>query len=48
MAAYAGLPEAQMLIGLSYFSGRGNQKDYSEAFKWFNKAASQGDALAAP
>ena len=33
-------------MGVAYDYGRGVQQDYSEAAKWFKKAAEQGDATA--
>ena len=40
---YAG---AQNNLGTCYYNGVGVSKDYSEAVKWFRKAAYQGDANA--
>ena len=33
--------EAQDNLGFRYYAGRGVEKDYKEAFKWFSKAAEQ-------
>ena len=46
MAAMAGLPAAQLMMGESYFYGHGNQVNYANAFQWFHKAAAQGEARA--
>ena len=32
--------------GLKYYNGDGVTKDYTEAFRWFRKAADQGDQMA--
>ena len=39
-------PEAQRALGSMYFAGRGVEKDYKEAWKWYDKAARQGNARA--
>ena len=33
---------AQFNLGLMYYNGRGVTKDYTEAIKWYKKAAEQG------
>ena len=35
---------AQVLLGYRYFTGLGVAKDFTEAAKWFRKAADQGNA----
>ena len=35
---------AQFKLGLMYYHGEGVEQDYSEAFKWYSKAAEQGYA----
>jgi TPR repeat protein len=42
--AQAGNADAQHLLGLMYYMGRGVQRDYKEAFAWHYKAAVQGKA----
>jgi TPR repeat protein len=42
--AKAGNAEAQHLLGLMYYMGRGVQRDYKQAFAWHYKAAVQGKA----
>lgn len=42
--AKAGNPDAQHLLGLMYYMGRGVQRDYKQAFTWHYKAALQGKA----
>jgi TPR repeat protein len=42
--AKAGNPDAEQLLGLMYYMGRGLQRDYKEAFAWSQKAALQGKA----
>ena len=44
--ALLGNKEAQFLIGLMYDSGSGVDQDIDEAMKWFEKAATQGEARA--
>ncbi len=44
--AEAGLPEAQLNLGLLYEKGQGVPQDYAEALKWNRKAAEQGNAKA--
>jgi len=36
-----GFPKAQFKIGLCYYEGKGVERKYKEAIKWFNKAANQ-------
>jgi hypothetical protein len=36
--------QAQFNIGLAYDNGRGVHQDYTEAVKWYRKAAAQGNA----
>lgn len=40
--AKAGNPDAQHLLGLMYYMGRGVTRDYKQAFAWHLKAAEQG------
>jgi TPR repeat protein len=42
--ARAGNPDAQHLLGLMYYMGRGVARDYKQAFSWHHKAALQGKA----
>jgi len=42
--ARAGNPDAQHLLGLMYYMGRGVARDYKAAFGWHLKAAQQGKA----
>jgi TPR repeat protein len=42
--ARAGNPDAQHLLGLMYYMGRGVARDYKQAFAWHLKAAQQGKA----
>jgi len=42
--ARAGDADAQHLLGLMYYMGRGVQRDYKQAFSWHYKAARQGKA----
>lgn len=42
--AKAGNADAQHLLGLMYYMGRGVQRDYKQAFAWHYKAAMQGKA----
>jgi TPR repeat protein len=42
--AKAGNADAQHLLGLMYYMGRGVQRDYKQAFAWHYKAALQGKA----
>lgn len=42
--ARAGNPDAQHLLGLMYYMGRGVTRDYKQAFTWHMKAAEQGKA----
>ncbi|RYE94694.1 MAG: sel1 repeat family protein, partial [Oxalobacteraceae bacterium] len=42
--AKAGHAEAQHLLGLMYYMGRGVPRDYKQAFAWHQKAALQGKA----
>jgi TPR repeat protein len=42
--ARAGNADAQHLLGLMYYMGRGVQRDYKQAFQWHQKAALQGKA----
>lgn len=42
--ARAGHADAQHLLGLMYYMGRGVARDYKQAFSWHLKAASQGKA----
>ena len=40
--AKLGDSEAQYELGKLYFNGRGVEKSYTEAFKWYKKAAEKG------
>lgn len=42
--ARSGNADAQHLLGLMYYMGRGVQRDYRQAFSWHYKAALQGKA----
>jgi hypothetical protein len=42
--ARAGNADAQHLLGLMYYMGRGVARDYKQAFQWHLKAAQQGKA----
>ncbi|KQQ31859.1 hypothetical protein ASF61_16015 [Duganella sp. Leaf126] len=42
--ARAGNADAQHLLGLMYYMGRGVPQDYQQAFEWHHKAALQGKA----
>jgi TPR repeat protein len=42
--AKSGNADAQHLLGLMYYMGRGVQRDYKQAFSWHYKAAQQGKA----
>jgi TPR repeat protein len=42
--AKAGNADAQHLLGLMYYMGRGVARDYKQAFAWHHKAAMQGKA----
>jgi len=44
--AEAGDPMSQNRLGMMYASGHSGMQDYSEASKWFNKSAAQGNASA--
>ncbi|TQK11189.1 tetratricopeptide repeat protein [Herbaspirillum sp. SJZ107] len=44
--ADAGNADAQHLIGLMYYMGRGVTRDHTQAFRWEHKAAVQGHAAA--
>jgi TPR repeat protein len=42
--ARAGNADAQHLLGLMFYMGRGVKRDYKQAFEWHRKAALQGKA----
>jgi len=44
--AQGGDAESQLKSGNAYYFGRGVEKDYKEAVKWYTKAAEQGNAIA--
>lgn len=44
--AEKGDTEAQVELGICYYSGEGVEQDYEKAEMWLRKAAEQGDALA--
>ncbi|MGO9417290.1 MAG: SEL1-like repeat protein, partial [Syntrophobacteraceae bacterium] len=37
-----GNANAQFLLGAIYYDGKGAPQDYSEAIKWYRKAAERG------
>ena len=41
-----GYAEAQYYLGYCYYNGKGVTQDYTEAVKWYRKAAEQGNATA--
>ena len=41
--AEAGDANAQRDLGICYYEGKGVEKDYKEAVKWFTKSAEQGN-----
>ena len=41
-AAEQGHAHAQFNLGLMYSKGKGEEQNYEEAVKWYNKAADQG------
>lgn len=45
-SANAGDPDAMYRLGMAYFDGRGVERDYLEAFKWFQRAAQKGHVFA--
>jgi len=45
-AAAQGTASAQGTLGAMYYAGKGTEKDYAQAEKWFRKAAEQGFAQA--
>ena len=44
LAEWVGLPEEQFVLGNVYYKGDGVPRDYTEAAKWYRKAADQGHA----
>ena len=44
MAAEQGNADAQLNLGMLYYTGLGVRQDYAEAVKWFRGAAEQGEA----
>ncbi len=44
--AEAGMTEAQSLLGVCYFEGKGVQQNSEKAVGWFKKSAAQGSAKA--
>ena len=40
------MPDAQVNLGSMYDNGRGAPQNYSEAIKWYHRAAEQGHAVA--
>lgn len=46
LAAEEGLMMAQFNLGILYFSGRGTEQNFSEAFRWTAAAAEQGHTQA--
>ena len=45
-AAEVGVVDAQYCLGMHYANGRGVERDYVSAHKWFNLAAMQGNETA--
>ena len=45
-AAEQGDADAQYILGLMYYEGKGVPQNFAETAKWFLKAAEQGDAYA--
>ncbi len=45
--ANGGSPKAEMLLGLAYLDGQGTSVNEAEAARWLERAASQGEAVAA-
>ncbi len=45
--AQEGKPDAQLELGIWYYLGDGVEESYSEAVRWFRKAAEQGYDTAA-
>lgn len=45
-AARQGHGPSQLKVGYNYFTGRGVQKDYDEAIRWYTRAADQGSGAA--
>jgi TPR repeat protein len=46
LAAEQGDAQAQLNLGVAYYSGEGLARDEAEAVKWFRQAAEQGEAKA--
>ena len=46
-AAEQGLAEAQLVLGVMYFDGRGVAQDYKLAYVWSSVSAANGDVEAA-
>jgi hypothetical protein len=46
MPARQGDPQAQLFVGFLYETGQGVRQDYSEAVRWYRKAAEQGNTIA--
>ncbi len=46
LPAQQGDPQAQLFTGYLYETGQGVRQDYSEAARWYRKAAEQGNAVA--
>ena len=42
LAEYVGLPEQQEALARAYYQGKGVERNYDEAAKWFYEAANQG------
>ena len=41
-----GNADAQLNLGLMYEYGKGTEEDYTQAVRWYRKAAEQGDTIA--
>ncbi|NLW66839.1 MAG: sel1 repeat family protein, partial [Bacteriovoracaceae bacterium] len=46
LPARQGDPQAQLFVGFLYETGQGVRQDYSEAVRWYRKAAEQGNTIA--
>jgi TPR repeat protein len=46
LPAQQGDPQAQLFVGYLYETGQGVRLDYSEAARWYRKAAEQGNTIA--
>jgi len=46
LPAQQGDPQAQLFVGYLYETGQGVRQDYTEAVRWYRKAAEQGNTIA--